>query len=293
MGVSSSTLKKLVSAEFHRLAKGRAYITLDEVLEFRLQSGGWDISTDCIGVLFSIDRDRDGTFQLSELRKFATDWNFLGSNTPHHELESVVHSLCMAQFWRHIITDEGLSQASQWLVALGTQNYVPINHVAEPTEVETVPLSALTPESANLPMALSGMVEHGDSQDYSPRMFDKYPGILYVHQQNLPGLYRILCHQGAHKHDMMSFTNTLQRDAEERGMMDIQDKELDDWVPEPVIKDYVVEVLQNCRQLVEEMDALRYVTRSDGSRRRQTVLEEAHDDLSSSIGNMSVADSAR
>lgn len=142
MGVSSSTLKKLVSAEFHRLAKGRAYITLDEVLEFRLQSGGWDISTDCIGVLFSIDRcvllpchviwciscrsfhrhglqcsccrDRDGTFQLSELRKFATDWNFLGSNTPHHELESVVHSLCMAQFWRHIITDEGLSQASQW-----------------------------------------------------------------------------------------------------------------------------------------------------------------------------------
>lgn len=72
---------------------------------------------------------------------------------------------------------------------------MPINHVAEPTEVETVPLSSLTPESANLPMALSGMVEHGDSQDYSPRMFDKYPGILYVHQQNLPGLYRILCHQ--------------------------------------------------------------------------------------------------
>ena len=55
MGVSSSTLNKLVNAEFHRLAKGRAYITLDEVLEFRLQSGGWDISTDCIGVLFSID----------------------------------------------------------------------------------------------------------------------------------------------------------------------------------------------------------------------------------------------
>lgn len=56
MGVSSSTLNKLVHAEFTRLAKGRAYITLDEVLEFRLQSGGWDISTDCIGVLFSIDR---------------------------------------------------------------------------------------------------------------------------------------------------------------------------------------------------------------------------------------------
>lgn len=80
------------------------------------------------------------------------------------------------------------------LVALGTQNFVPVNN-AEPTEVETVPLSALTPDSANLPTALSGMGEHGDFQDFSPRMFDKYPGILYVHQQNLPGLYRILCHQ--------------------------------------------------------------------------------------------------
>lgn len=75
--------------------------------------------------------------------------------------------------------------------------------------------------------------------------------------------------------------------------MDIQDKELDDWVPEPVIKGYVVEVLQNCRQLVEEMDALRHVARSDGTRRRQTVLEEAHDELSNNIGNLSVADGAR
>lgn len=99
--------------------------------------------------------------------------------------------------------------------------------------------------------------------------------------------------QGAHKHDMMSFTNTLQRDAEERGMMDIQDKELDDWVPEPVIKDYVVEVLQNCRQLVEEMDALRHVTRADGSRRRQTVLEEAHEELSNNIGSLSLAENAQ
>lgn len=53
----------------------------------------------------------------------------------------------------------------------------------------------MTPDSANLPTALSGMGEHGDFQDFAPRVFDKYPGILYVHQQNLPGLYRILCHQ--------------------------------------------------------------------------------------------------
>lgn len=119
---------------------------------------------------------------------------------------------------------------------------------------------------------------------------------LYMYHSGIPGAFFHLTAtdqlQGTHKHEMTSFTNTLQRDAEERGMMDIQDKELDDWVPEPVIKDYVEEVLQNCRQLVEEMDALRHVTRSDGGQQRQTVQEETTEELSTRIGNMSVSETS-
>ena len=56
MGASASTLNKLVTEEFDRLSQGRPHIVLDEIFEFQLSSGGWVVSTDCIGLLFSVDR---------------------------------------------------------------------------------------------------------------------------------------------------------------------------------------------------------------------------------------------
>jgi hypothetical protein len=145
MGASSSTLKRLVEEEFTRLSQGRPHIVLDEILEFRLSSGGWVVRTDCIGLLYSVDkcvrslhlctcrvnrprtnqsdaalrlsifcRDRDGRFQLSELKQFVSDWNYLGKNITHHELQGNIHSVCMAQFWKEIHTDEGMAGAIEW-----------------------------------------------------------------------------------------------------------------------------------------------------------------------------------
>ena len=49
-------MNKLVTEEFDRLSQGRPHIVLDEIFEFQLRSGGWVVSTDCIGLLFSVDR---------------------------------------------------------------------------------------------------------------------------------------------------------------------------------------------------------------------------------------------
>jgi hypothetical protein len=59
-------------------------------------------------------RNKDGRFSLLELKQFASDWNYLGRDTQPHELQSVVHSLCMAQFWREIHTEDGLLGAIDW-----------------------------------------------------------------------------------------------------------------------------------------------------------------------------------
>jgi hypothetical protein len=56
MGASSSTLKRLTEEEFNRLSQGRPHIVLDDILEFRLSSGGWVVRTDCIGLLYSVDK---------------------------------------------------------------------------------------------------------------------------------------------------------------------------------------------------------------------------------------------
>lgn len=55
MGVSSSTLSQLISEEFHRLAKGNGYLTLDDVLQFRINVG-INIDLESIAVLFDLDR---------------------------------------------------------------------------------------------------------------------------------------------------------------------------------------------------------------------------------------------
>lgn len=136
-------MNKLVTEEFDRLSKGRPHLVLDDILEFRLNSGGWVVSTDCVGLLYSIDkcglltdisrnrlaasslsapvsvlpsfyRDRDGRFQLSEVKQFVSVWNHLGKNISQHELQSNIHSLCMAQFWKEIHSDAGLTGATEW-----------------------------------------------------------------------------------------------------------------------------------------------------------------------------------
>ena len=59
-------------------------------------------------------RDKDGRFQLSELKQFVSDWNYLGSKIPQHELQCNIHSLCMARFWKEIHSETGLAEAIDW-----------------------------------------------------------------------------------------------------------------------------------------------------------------------------------
>lgn len=55
MGVSASTLNQLITEEFTRLAEGKSYLTLDEVLQFRV-SIGLNIDVESLAVLFDLDR---------------------------------------------------------------------------------------------------------------------------------------------------------------------------------------------------------------------------------------------
>ena len=59
-------------------------------------------------------RDRDGRFSLPELKRFVSDWNYLGSKVSHHDLQGNIHSLCMALFWKEIYSDTGLAGAIEW-----------------------------------------------------------------------------------------------------------------------------------------------------------------------------------
>jgi hypothetical protein len=55
MGVSASTLSQLVTEEFNRLSEGKSYLTLDEVLQVRVNIG-LNIDLESPAVLFELDR---------------------------------------------------------------------------------------------------------------------------------------------------------------------------------------------------------------------------------------------
>lgn len=76
------------------------------------------------------------------------------------------------------------------LVQLAANNYVPPKLV-EPAEVDTIPL--VTPESAVA--SILSAADQYDGPDCAPRQFDGFPGVTYINQQNLLGLYMILDHQ--------------------------------------------------------------------------------------------------
>jgi hypothetical protein len=75
------------------------------------------------------------------------------------------------------------------LVQLAANNYVPPK-LLEPMEGDTIPL--VTPDSAVA--SIFSVADQYDCPDCAPRQFDGFPGVSYVNQQNMLGLYRVLAH---------------------------------------------------------------------------------------------------
>jgi hypothetical protein len=71
--------------------------------------------------------------------------------------------------------------------------------------------------------------------------------------------------QGADERATAQLDNTLQRLAEEQGLLELSRPELDDWLPEPVLKDYCTRVLQDCRKLLTNLDLYETVLQQDPS----------------------------
>lgn len=261
MGASTSNLRRIVKEEFTRLRKDRDYLVLDNLLEFQLSLSGWRLDPTHVGVLLAIDRDRDGKFQLTELWDFALHVHKIASGIQSYELQSAVHGTFMLDLWRMTSTDDGLADIVDWLLVTVMENYS-----APGSEFGLDGQTAIVESVADTRITgISGLsnIDLRAPLDDRPRTFAKHPDVTYLHKNSLHALHRILGHHGARAHDMDTFINTLQRAAEERDLLELCEPSLDDWVPQPVVRDYVEEVLRNMRQLVSDMDVLQILLHED------------------------------
>lgn len=60
--------------------------------------------------------------------------------------------------------------------------------------------------------------------------------------------------QGADASITAPIDHILQRRAEDQDLLELADASLDDWVPEPVLRDFCTKVLHDCRKLLTNLD---------------------------------------
>lgn len=72
-----------------------------------------------------------------------------------------------------------------------------------------------------------------------------------------------VCVQGEHRHHLADFNHVLQQIAEEKGLLPLDDPSMDDWVPESVVSDYVIDVLKQCNRVLQEMELVDLILAND------------------------------
>lgn len=78
--------------------------------------------------------------------------------------------------------------------------------------------------------------------------------------------------QAAEERTTAALDNTLQRIAEEQELLELSDAALDDWLPEPVLREYCERVLRDCRKLLTNLDIYKTVLKDDGTAAEAAAL---------------------
>lgn len=83
--------------------------------------------------------------------------------------------------------------------------------------------------------------------------FDCKPGVLYVSRYTLLHLFEILNVKATHGVEFQMFFDLLQRVAEEESLMDIENSELDDYVPLNVCQNFARHFIEGFARLVDQL----------------------------------------
>eukprot|EP01023_Acetabularia_acetabulum_P062770 TRINITY_DN778_c1_g1_i1.p2 TRINITY_DN778_c1_g1~~TRINITY_DN778_c1_g1_i1.p2 ORF type:complete len:220 (+),score=50.56 TRINITY_DN778_c1_g1_i1:283-942(+) len=79
------------------------------------------------------------------------------------------------------------------------------------------------------------------------------PSDNYVYRDNVEVLHHVLNVKDAQGMDFQTFFDMLQRVAENKDLMDLQDPSYDDWLPIEVLHDFVKQMIQGMFKIMEDI----------------------------------------
>ncbi|KAK9823610.1 hypothetical protein WJX72_004211 [[Myrmecia] bisecta] len=76
-------------------------------------------------------------------------------------------------------------------------------------------------------------------ENMEAQTFTQYPGHTYLNRDTIETLHHVLSIQETQGMDFQTFFDLLQRVGEERGLMELGNEELDDWLPLEVVREFL------------------------------------------------------
>eukprot|EP00002_Diphylleia_rotans_P022612 TRINITY_DN442_c0_g2_i3.p1 TRINITY_DN442_c0_g2~~TRINITY_DN442_c0_g2_i3.p1 ORF type:complete len:129 (+),score=24.09 TRINITY_DN442_c0_g2_i3:331-717(+) len=95
--------------------------------------------------------------------------------------------------------------------------------------------------------------------DRASLSFPQYPGILYLDGDAIKVLHELLNLRERDGMNLQSFMDMLQRRAEEKGLLSLEDEGLDDFVPLPIILEFVRQFAQGFHELMVQLGFKAYI----------------------------------
>ena len=223
MGGGQSRLREWAEGEFGRLG-GRAGpaggLALGQVLRVRVPEG-MGVSPAHLGVLWVADSDRDGRVDLPELLAFADLCAACAREYPPHQFESLVHGRCALRLWEE--ARESPAGFADWFVAL---------------------------------LRGAGGAAAGDAAGERGERGGAGAGGLgsgFVSRDAVELAHGLLGVLPAHGVGFQEFFDLLQREGEDRQLLDLRDEGLDDVVPVEVVRDFAAQVLQGFTEMFRDV----------------------------------------
>mmetsp|Transcript_39575 Transcript_39575/g.70962 ORF Transcript_39575/g.70962 Transcript_39575/m.70962 type:complete len:223 (-) Transcript_39575:257-925(-) len=83
--------------------------------------------------------------------------------------------------------------------------------------------------------------------------FEHHPGVQYVSRDSIETLYHVMGVQESQGLDFQSFFDLLQRSAEEKGLMDLQNEEQDDFLPLQVVAEFAQSMIAGMQKVMSDV----------------------------------------
>lgn len=216
MGTNASTLRSNVEAEFsHACPEGREDLALDELLASRLPAD-YGLSLAHVAVLWAADAKRDGRFDLPELLAFAQRAGQQVRNCRADEFASHVQASVTLELQEALGKEAGREEFRRWVRLVLTSG----DEEVGARDVEGANANGVAMMSRDAALRLHGLLKVADT----------------------------------HGLDFQAFFDLLQQAGEEKGLMSLDNEELDDFVPVEVLDVFVDRLVDGFRSITVNVE---------------------------------------